>query len=342
MTSLSVTLREISNAFNEQFSTIYRAQTNPGKAFKFGRGVYLFDKQYFWKITTNSVFVQLLQCCLYPSSQIDWEATGLDNNESMIRLAESADLISGPLCNLFNKSWCLAYFLTTGNMQECDYARIIWFQQLPTNLTESFPQSPHQSPFRSLHLTVTALPGVTDSLAFDIDCGCINATVFLASKTTNQNKSVWQFKRKLFIGLNRIMILASRPHRCYVESYASDFIALKFNVVCHREQSLAFFYILFLLTIWLTPCLSPSVPRMHAVDTHTILSHVGSDLHRTQSCLSHDLEKPRKWLACNRLTLNATKTEFMLIGSRKGLTILSDTHELSTDNVPTEQVSSVK
>lgn len=37
---------DISNAFNEQFSTIYRAQTNPRKAFKFGRGVYLF-KQYF-------------------------------------------------------------------------------------------------------------------------------------------------------------------------------------------------------------------------------------------------------------------------------------------------------
>ena len=44
----------------------------------------------------------------------------------------------------------------------------------------------------------------------------------------------------------------------------------------------------------------------------------------------------------NRLTLNATKTEFMLIGSRQRLSTLSDTLEQSIDNVPIEQVSSVK
>ena len=44
----------------------------------------------------------------------------------------------------------------------------------------------------------------------------------------------------------------------------------------------------------------------------------------------------------NKLTLNATKTEFMLIGSRQRLSTLSDTLELSIDNVPIEQVSSVK
>ena len=44
----------------------------------------------------------------------------------------------------------------------------------------------------------------------------------------------------------------------------------------------------------------------------------------------------------NRLTLNATKTEFILIGSRQRLSTLSDTLELSIDNVPMKQVSSVK
>ena len=39
-----------------------------------------------------------------------------------------------------------------------------------------------------------------------------------------------------------------------------------------------------------------------------------------------------KWLVCNRLTLNATKTEFMVIGSRQRLSTLSDTLELSIDN----------
>ena len=53
---------------------------------------------------------------------------------------------------------------------------------------------------------------------------------------------------------------------------------------------------------------------------------------------SHDLEKLSKWLLSNRLTFNATKTEFTLIGSRQRLSTLSDTLEL----FPIEQVSSVK
>ena len=44
----------------------------------------------------------------------------------------------------------------------------------------------------------------------------------------------------------------------------------------------------------------------------------------------------------NRLALNATKTEFMLIGSRQRLSTLSDTLELSIKNAPIEQVPSVK
>jgi len=79
---------------------------------------------------------------------------------------------------------------------------------------------------------------------------------------------------------------------------------------------------------------------MNDDDTH--ITYAGSDLHLIQSSLSHDLEKPSKWLVSNRLPLNATKTEFKLIGSRQRLSTLSDTLELSIDNVPIEQVSSVK
>lgn len=73
---------------------------------------------------------------------------------------------------------------------------------------------------------------------------------------------------------------------------------------------------------------------MYADDTH--VTYAGSDLHLIQSSLSHDLEKLSKWLVSNRLTLNATKTEFMLIDPRQR------TFELSIGNVPIEQVSSVK
>ena len=67
---------------------------------------------------------------------------------------------------------------------------------------------------------------------------------------------------------------------------------------------------------------------MNADDTH--ITYAGSDLHLTQSSLSHDLEKLSKWLVSNRLTLNATKTEYMLIGSRQRLSTLSDTQNRLT------------
>ena len=83
-----------------------------------------------------------------------------------------------------------------------------------------------------------------------------------------------------------------------------------------------------------------SVLRMYADDTH--ITYAGSDLHLIQSSLSHNLEKLSKWLVSNRLTLNATKTEFMLICAKRRSSTLSDTLKLSIDNVPIEQVSSVK
>jgi len=79
---------------------------------------------------------------------------------------------------------------------------------------------------------------------------------------------------------------------------------------------------------------------MHDDDTR--ITYAGSDLRLIQSSLYHDLEKLSKWLVSNRLPLNATKTEFVLIGSRQRLSTLSDTLELSIDNVPIEKVSSVK
>ena len=79
---------------------------------------------------------------------------------------------------------------------------------------------------------------------------------------------------------------------------------------------------------------------MYADDTG--ITYADSDLHFILSSLSYDLEKLSKWIVSNTLTLNATKTEFMLIISRQRLSTLSYTLERSIDNVPIEQVPSVK
>ena len=61
------------------------------------------------------------------------------------------------------------------------FERII-YDQLYYYLTKNNFLSYHQSGFRSLHSTLTALIEATDSWAIDIDCGLVNAVVFLDLK----------------------------------------------------------------------------------------------------------------------------------------------------------------
>ena len=56
---------------------------------------------------------------------------------------------------------------------------------------------------------------------------------------------------------------------------------------------------------------------MYADDTH--ITYADKDLNIIQSCLNEDLLNISKWLIANKLTLNMTKNEFMLIGSRQKL-----------------------
>ena len=128
--------------------------------------------------------------------------------------------------------------------------------------------------------------------------------------------------------------LRNHSQQCSVNNCLSDFTNLK----CGVPQGTILGPLLLLIYINHLP--SFSVLRMYADDTH--ITYAGSDLHLIQSSLSHNLEKLTKWLVSNRLTLNATKTEFMLIHPKHRSSTLSDTLKLSIDNVPIEQVFSVK
>ena len=59
-----------------------------------------------------------------------------------------------------------------------------------------------------------------------------------------------------------------------------------------------------------------------------VLTFAGSDADEMNNCVNLDLERIRVWLAANKLTLNMTKTEFLLIGSKQRLFLkfYSETH----------------
>ena len=99
--------------------------------------------------------------------------------------------------------------------------------------------------------------------------------------------------------------------------------------------------LLFLLYIKDLPnCLSNCQSRMYADDTH--LAYAGFSADNIQSCVNDDLVNVSNWLIANKLTLNMTKIEFMLFGSRQRLCTLTVPPRLSINGSPIEQVTTAK
>ena len=69
-------------------------------------------------------------------------------------------------------------------------------------------------------------------------------------------------------------------------------------------------------------CLEKTKPRLFADDTNLTVS--GNSITDLETAVNSDLEKVRKWLIANKLSLNVAKTEFMLIGSKQMIKSISN------------------
>ena len=67
--------------------------------------------------------------------------------------------------------------------------------------------------------------------------------------------------------------------------------------------------------------------NLFADDTNLLCA--GLDASEIEIKLKKDLENVHSWLRCNKLTLNDTKTEYMIIGSRYRLNKFEDFPETS-------------
>ena len=134
------------------------------------------------------------------------KATGLDMISARL-IRECADLIFIPICNIFNQSVSLGIFpddwkcarvtplFKVGDRNDVNnyrpisvisvvakvFERIV-YDQLYAYLEEHSIICKYKSGFRSTHSTVTALLEATDTWAYNIDRGKINAVVFLDLK----------------------------------------------------------------------------------------------------------------------------------------------------------------
>ena len=109
--------------------------------------------------------------------------------------------------------------------------------------------------------------------------------------------------------------LSNRTQKCEINGSTS-----KENIVkCGVPQGSILGPLFFLLYINDLPsCLNETRPRMFADDTNITAS--GNCMNDIESAVNLDLERLRKWLMANKLSLNVAKTEFQLIGTKLNTT----------------------
>ena len=162
---------------------------------------------------------------------------------------------------------------------------------------------------------MTALLEATDNWALNIDC--VNAVVFLDLKKAFDTVNHPILLSKLYsygVKGNVYELLSSYSDNCTQRCAVNDVISKTCTLTCGIPQGTILGPLLFLLYINDLPnCLSNPQPRMYADDTH--LTYANNDICAIEASLNQDLSNIKHWLICIKLTLNMTKTEFMLIGS---------------------------
>ena len=301
---------ELSNAFNDHFSTIGTKLANEVPLVTDGSSyadyiVSSDNKFIFSPISSSNVFSLLNKLSRS-------KATGLDNISAKL-IRECADLISIPLCNIFNNSlssglspddWKCARvtpLFKQGERTDVNnyrpisvisiiakvFERIV-YDQLYSFLANEEIITNEQSGFRSLHWT--------DSWALDIDCGNVNAVVFLDLKKAFDSVdhgvlvgklSLYEIQESAYDWFKSY--LNNRTQKCVVNGSLSKVCSLG----CGVPQGTILGPLLFLIYINDLPkCLSFCQPRMYADDTH--ITYASAHLHSMQSSLNRDLSNIHK------------------------------------------------
>ena len=127
--------------------------------------------------------------------------------------------------------------------------------------------------------------------------------------------------------------LSNRSQTCFING---SFSKCK-SVRCGIPQGSILGPLFFLVYINDLPnCLSYCTPRMFADDT--TLTVCGKSSQDLSLAMNHDLNKVNDWLMANKLCLNLSKTEYMLIGSRHNINNLTDKPCISVGGKHLKQV----
>ena len=257
---------DLSNAFNNHFSSIGPKLANDiplsdGNCTSYQEYINGIDKSFQFRPTNDR------QVLTFLNKLNKFKSTGLDKISSRL-IRYCADVISPHLTIIFNRSLVTGIFpddwkaakvtplFKQGDRSDMNnyrpisvisvvakvFERIV-YNQLSNYLSEHNILSKHQSGFRSFHSTVTALLETTDSWAYNIDHGNVNAVVFLDLKKAFDTVDHHILLSKLHLyGINGIAhrwfssYLDNRTQKCFVNGSLSNTCTLKCGVPQGLEQ----------------------------------------------------------------------------------------------------------
>ena len=195
------------------------------------------------------------------------------------------------------------------------------YNQLISYINENNILTNSQFGFRKSHSTTTSLLKSTNKWLLNIDKGLINGVLFLdlrkAFDTVDHKILIDKLKLYGITGntLNWfISYLNKRYQTCKVNNVRSS----RKLIECGVPQGSNLGPLLFLLYVNDLPnCIDQAEPSMFADDTN--ISTSAGSVEKLETQLNIELDKIYRWLVANRLTLNVSKTEYMIIGSRHNL-----------------------
>jgi len=192
-----------------------------------------------------------------------------------------------------------------------------------------YSYTPHQSAYCKHHSTETALLYIHDHLINAIGSQKISCLCLLEAAFDTIDHNIWLTRLSSWFGIHSTALNWFRFYlsfRCFCVKCNHDF-SFPHTCLCGVTQGLVHRPLLFVMYTTLRSTLVSSLSLNHhlyADDTQLFLSFHPSDFHSNISHLQNALQQISSWMTAKLLTLNSSKTEFLLIGLKQQLCQIQD------------------